>query len=88
LKEFVNILPIIHQWIDEHRDQSMFSDDLTEIASWSHISRADLINWVNSRYPQYNNADLVVDCLIAAGIGNEAEQKETVYGKYTNTIER
>jgi len=79
----VNILPIINQWIEEHRDQAMFSDDMTEIASWSHISRVDLINWVNSRYPNSTSIDLTVDCLIAAGIGNKSEHQAPVYGTHT-----
>jgi hypothetical protein len=65
----VNPLPWIALFINEYHD------------NWD-VSRKDLEAWV----VEYPNAPkhpalirLIVDCLIAAGIGNEAEQTQTVY---------
>lgn len=62
----INPLPIIAAWLNEFPYHDC-----------SNMSRADLITWLNRRFP--NTEPVAVDCLIAAGIGCEEQQAQTVY---------
>jgi hypothetical protein len=68
----INILPIIAEWIRNHPDSTDF---------WP-TRRDRLISFLIGRVPD-DQIDLAADCLIAAGIGNEAEQQGTVYCRCT-----
>lgn len=78
----INPLPIIADWLDSfpyHDCSDMSREDLVQ---W--LNRNSLRNGNYSRRLVYNLEDdhaveLAVDCLIAAGIGREAEQGQTVY---------
>ena len=65
---FVNPLRYTNDWL---------SDEDPKIAT---VSRKRLVEWLSAR-DDYDplTVDLIADCMIAAGIGNEAEQQETVY---------
>ncbi len=69
MRESINILPLIAEWISEH----------PKLAPQAHqLQRRHILQWLQGRIPS-SQADLAADCLIAAGIGREAEQQGTVY---------
>ena len=76
----VNILPIINQWLSENFKNGKLDVSRKELTAWVIIE-------VNLRglncLENGKKVSLIVDCLIAAGIGREAEQNATVYGGYS-----
>lgn len=68
----VNPLPYIRAWLDKFS----YHDS-------SDMSREDLRSWLDTlcvqRRVTEEEAELLLDCLAAAGIGREAEQTRTVY---------
>lgn len=78
----IDVLPIISHWLDQasHRHR----------LRCKYIRRKYLTEWVRSQAvvigiskPSSEQVQLIVDCMIAAGIGQKTEQYATVYGGYT-----
>lgn len=73
----VNVLPVINDWLN---DSIMAAEEF--IGPGKKPNRPDLYTFVKKHYGNTYTVDqrnLLVDCMIAAGIGNEAEQCQTVY---------
>ncbi len=60
------LLLIIRRWLDTN-DYNYGSD----------VPRSDLVTWIEKEFPR-ENAELMADGLIAAGIGRDEEQQGTV----------
>lgn len=67
----MNPLPIINLWLCQHPYHDM-----------SDMPRVQLKEWLGKHFPSCD-PDLAADCLIAAGIGQDAEQDKTVYCRAT-----
>lgn len=71
----VNPLPVINDWLN---DSILAREEFSQ----KHPTAVDLSTWIKDRYKsQYSEEEraLLVDCLIAAGIGREPEQSKTIY---------
>ena len=83
----VNILPVIAEFISTH-DMHAESVSREYLINWLTGQLPTPAGTITRRNPNYSapfqpntvEAEIAADCLIAAGIGNEAEQQGTVFG--------
>lgn len=83
----INILPIIREWLEQHNNGdeirvTQFDVSREELTQW--LCRPTLNSQTLTVFEVYRieDVDLVIDCLISAGIGRDYEQFATVVGGY------